>query len=98
MLVINAGGNTNFNLFASKTSNTADVIMSVKAAGTLRMGESRSYKLDSDNMQMKSENGGFQNTIRAPDFDLALLITLWGVTIAAILILLRRRARRHVEA
>ncbi len=78
VLVVTAGGNTVFDLFVSRSSNTADVIASVEAGGTLKMGESRTYVLDSDSMQMKNRDAGFENIVRAPDFDLLLLVTLWG--------------------
>jgi len=97
VLVVTAGGNTVFDLFVSRSSNTADVIASVEAGGTLKVGESRTYVLDSDSMQMKNRDAGFENIIRAPEFDLLLLVTLWVVSILTILIILRRRARKHVE-
>lgn len=97
VLIVTAGGNTVFDLFVSKSSSLADVIASVKVGGKLRMGESRTYVLDPSSMQMKNEDVGFENIFRAPDFDLVLLLTLWGVSILTILIILRRRARKHVE-
>ena len=95
--VITAEGNTLFHLFVSKSTNTVRLLASVVAGGTMKMGESRSFVLDSRNMQMKNEDTGFENTVRAPDFDLISLLTLWGVSILAILIVLCRRARKHLE-
>ena len=97
VLVVTADGNTAFDLFVSKSSNIANVIESIRAGGTLKMGESRTYTLDSGSMQMKNENAGLENTVQAPDFDLVLLVTLWGVSILTILLVLRRRARKHLE-
>ena len=96
-LVIAAGGNTVFNLLVSKSSNTENAVTSVNAEGTLKMGESRTYLLDSANMQLTSHDTGLMNTFRAPDFDLLLLLTVWGVTILSILIVLRHRKRSRVE-
>jgi hypothetical protein len=95
--VVTAGGNTLFHLFVSKSTNAVRLLASVMAEGTMKMGESRKFVLDSRNMQMKNEDTGFGNTIRTPDFDLISLLTLWGVSILAILVVLRRRARKHPE-
>lgn len=95
VLVVTAGGNTVFDIFVSKSSNATDKTASVRVEGTLTTGESRTYELDSSSMQMKSE--GFENAIRAPDFALVLFLTLWSMTILTILVVLRRRARKHED-
>lgn len=56
VLVVSAGGNTVFDLFVSESSNTGNLIASVRAGGTLKMGESRTYVFDSRSMQMKKED------------------------------------------
>ena len=94
-LVVTAGGNTAFRLFSSKSTNFAGVLATATVGGTLKMGESKHFTLDYRNMQIKNEDTEFQTIVRAPDFDLISLITLWGVTVVAILIFLRRRARKH---
>ena len=70
---------------------------SVETDGTLKMGETRTYLLGSINMQLKNRDAGLANTIRAPDLDLLLLVTVWSVRIIRVLILLSRRKRQHVE-
>ena len=96
-LVIAAGGSTIFDLFVSKSSNTGNTLVSVKTEGTLKMGESRTYMLDSKSMQLKNQDAGFESIVRTPDFDLFLLLTVWGVSILTILMILRRRARKRIE-
>ena len=54
-LVITAGGNTAFDLFVSKSTNTGVVLGTRSYNGTLNVGYSKHLHLNADNMNLSSE-------------------------------------------
>ncbi len=90
-LIITAGGNTQFRLFLSKTSNTGSELGTRSYNGTLNIGYSTSLHLDADKMSLSSEQS-VSTAYLLPVAGIVLALVGFIGVITAILIFRRRHA------
>ncbi len=89
-LVITAGGNTAFDLFVSKTSNTGSDLGTRYYNGTLNIGYSKHLHLDVGNMNLSSQESA-PTTALLPVAGILLSLASFIGIIAGILFLRRKR-------
>jgi hypothetical protein len=77
--LVTAGGNTAFNLFVSKSSNTVNVPVSRNYSGTLNVGYVKTLNLDAENMTLTSEVSNLSSALLPIT---GILMALLGFTAA----------------
>jgi len=89
-LVVTSGGNTGFELFVSKATNSADVLASQQYNGTLNVGYSMNFRLNVNDMNLTPQVTTL-NTALAPIA--GIIVALLGLVGAITVILILRRKR-----
>lgn len=87
-----AGGNTRYSIFLSKTTNTNQILATRTLAGSLALGDSKSFDLEWGDLVLSPGTSSFPGILSAVVI-FALLISL-VVLILAVLTFRRKRMRR----
>lgn len=91
-ILVNAGGNTRYSIFLSKTTNTNQILATRTLAGSLAVGDSKSFDLESSDLALSRGTSSFPGILSAVVIFVLLISVV--VLILSVLTLRRRRMRR----